>query len=110
MSKVVTTATPASKQIVIENPILNSPFQEPQAHFRFDETGITNQVVHERRLSSYFVPIPQAKKKNKLQLQLDSEWTADRIEENAWVNKLRAQVKLWRQGGYNPKPQLFAVL
>jgi hypothetical protein len=26
---------------VIENPILNSPFEEPQRHFRFDETGIT---------------------------------------------------------------------
>jgi type III restriction enzyme len=95
---------PALKQTLIENPILNSPFEEPKEHFRFDEGGITNHVVKERRLSSYFVPVPQAKKKSKVQLQLDSEWTADRIKENAWINKLRAQVKLWRAAEYNPKP------
>jgi hypothetical protein len=49
-------ATLAREQTVIENSILNSPFEEPQAHFRFDENGITDQVVHERRLSSYFCP------------------------------------------------------
>ena len=95
---------PARKQIIIENPILNSPFEEPTQHFLFDEDGITNHVVQKRRLSSYFVPIPQARKRSKQQLQLDSEWTADRIEENAWINKLREQVKLWRAGGYNPRP------
>jgi len=70
-------ATRTREQTVIHDPTLNSPFEEPQAHFRFDENGITDQVVHERRLSSYFVPIPQARKRSKQQLQLDSEW-ADR--------------------------------
>jgi type III restriction enzyme len=41
----------------IENPILNSPFDEPRRHFRFDENGITDQIVAERRASSYFIPI-----------------------------------------------------
>ncbi len=105
MSKAAAPAeAPARKQIIIENPILNSPFEEPTQHFLFDEDGITNHVVTPRRLSSYFVPIPQTRKKSKQQLQLDSEWTSDRIEENAWINKLREQVKLWRRGGYNPRP------
>ena len=43
----------------IENPILNSPFEEPARHFRFDEEGITPGIVEARRPSSYFVPIPQ---------------------------------------------------
>jgi type III restriction enzyme len=71
-------ATRTREQTVIHDPKLNSPFEEPQAHFRFDENGITDQVVYERRLSSYFVPIPQAHKRSKQQLQLDSEWAADR--------------------------------
>ena len=50
-------------QTVIENPILNWPFGEPTRHFRFGEDGITDEVVEGRRPSSYFVPIPKAKKK-----------------------------------------------
>ncbi|MDO8671521.1 MAG: hypothetical protein Q7O66_08845, partial [Dehalococcoidia bacterium] len=69
------------KQVVIENPILNSPFDEPQRHYQFDEEGITNQIVESRRISSYFMPIAQPKKKGK-QLSFDTEWTRDRIEEN----------------------------
>src|SRR5260370_15978897 len=61
------------KQVVIENPILNSPFAEPCRHFRFGEEGITNEIVPARRSSSYFIPIPAAKKKRKSQLVLDTE-------------------------------------
>ena len=28
---------------LIENPILNSPFQEPDRHFKFTDEGITNE-------------------------------------------------------------------
>ncbi len=44
--------------VVIENPILNSPFVEPSRHFRFGEEGITSEIVPKRRSSSYLVPIP----------------------------------------------------
>jgi len=37
------------KQVVIENPILNSPFDEPERHFHFDEEGITNIIVEVSR-------------------------------------------------------------
>ena len=39
-------------QVVIDNPILNSPFLEPSRHFRFDDQGITNEIVDGRRLDS----------------------------------------------------------
>jgi type III restriction enzyme len=32
-------------QVVIENPILNSPYEEPRRHFRFTEDGITDEIV-----------------------------------------------------------------
>ncbi len=57
-------AAVAMNQVVIENPILNSPFAEPTRHFRFSDEGITDEVVNERRISSYFVPIAQPKKKS----------------------------------------------
>ncbi|OFX14401.1 MAG: restriction endonuclease subunit R, partial [Armatimonadetes bacterium RBG_16_58_9] len=86
-------------QVVIENPIINSPFEEPKSHFRFDDDGITNDVVQQRRISSYFIPVAQPKKKGK-QLVLDTEWTAERIKPNDEINRIRARVALWRQGGY----------
>lgn len=85
-------------QVVIENPIINSPFDEPTRHFQFSDEGITSQIVEERRSSSYFIPIAKTKKKGK-QLILDTEWTQDRVEENKLVNDIRGRVELWKKGG-----------
>jgi type III restriction enzyme len=85
--------------VIIENPILNSPFREPTRHFKFTDDGITNQIVEGRRISSYFIPIAKPKKKGK-QLTFDTEWTQDRIEENKTVNRIRQRVGMWREGGY----------
>jgi type III restriction enzyme len=88
------------KQVVIEDPILNSPFEEPRRHFRFDDDGITDEVVCERRPNSYFIPIAKPRKKSKDAQQTFEDWTADRIEENKNVNRIRQRVKLWREGKY----------
>ena len=66
-------------QVVIENPILNGPVDEPTRHFRFTDEGITNEIVDGRRISSYFIPIAKPKKKGKQQV-FDTEWTQDRID------------------------------
>ena len=87
-------------QVVIENPIINSPFEEPTHYFRFSDEGITNEVVDGRRSSSYFVPIAKPRKKGSKQFQFDTEWTQDRIEENKLVNDIRRRVVLWRKGGH----------
>jgi len=88
-------------QVIIENPILNSPFKEPKRHFRFSDEGITNEIAETRRVSSYFIPIAKPKKKGKAtQLAFDTEWTKDRIEENIFINQIRDRVSLWRKGGY----------
>ena len=88
------------KQVVIENPVINSPFDEPGRHFRFTDEGISDEIIDGRRSSSYFVPIARPRKKGQKQLVFDTEWTQDRIEENKLVNQIRARVKLWREGGY----------
>lgn len=84
--------------VVIEQPIINSPFTEPDRHFRFTDEGITDEVVQGRRASAYFIPIPKAKKGG--QIMFDTEWTQDRVEENPMVNKIRQRTAMWRQGGY----------
>lgn len=87
-------------QVVIENPIINSPFEEPARHFRFSDEGITNEIEMGRRESSYFVPIPKSKTKGKKQMAFDTEWTQERIEENKFINQVRERVDRWRKGGF----------
>ncbi|MBI3261785.1 MAG: DEAD/DEAH box helicase family protein, partial [Acidobacteria bacterium] len=86
-------------QAIIENPILNSPFREPGCQFRFDDQGITNEVVDRRRSSGYFIPIAQPKKRGR-QLQFETEWTRDRYKESEFINNVRRRVGMWRQGGH----------
>ncbi len=89
------------RQVVIENPVLNSPFEEPGRHWKFSDDGITDEIAEERRISSYFVPIAQPRRRGKdKQLVFETEWTKDREEENKPINQIRARVKMWRDGGY----------
>ncbi len=37
------------KQVVIENLVINSPFDEPKRHFKFTDEGITSEIVGKRR-------------------------------------------------------------
>lgn len=88
-----------SRVAIIENPIINSPFDEPKRHFKFDDDGITDQIGESRRKSAYFIPIAQPKKKNGQQA-LDTEWTEDRLKENDNINYIRGRVALWRERGF----------
>jgi len=85
--------------VVIENPILNSPYGEPRRHFVFADDGITDEISEARRLSSYFIPIPPPKKKGGQQV-LPGDWLGERIKSNEFINRVRASVGRWRQGGY----------
>ncbi|MCX7002470.1 MAG: hypothetical protein NTV22_04255, partial [bacterium] len=74
------------RDVIIENPVINSPFCEPLRHFHFDDDGITNEIEAARRTSAYFIPIAQPRKRNKQQLVFDTEWTQDRLQENETIN------------------------
>ena len=86
--------------VVIENPVINSPFAEPRRHFRFTEDGISNEIVEARRVSQYFIPIAPPRKKGATQLACDTEWTADRIQENQFINQVHERVSVWRRRGH----------
>ena len=72
-------------QVVIENPVINSAFEEPRRHFGFDPDGLTGETIETRRVSSYFVPIPQPRKKGK-QLALATEQVKHQRQENQFIN------------------------
>jgi len=87
------------KQVIIDNPIINSPFVEPGRHFRFVENNITEHINDGRRVSSYFVPIAQPKKKFQ-QAPLFDDFEPSTVEENKEINQIRQKVKLWRDREY----------
>ena len=94
-----TEVSSASVPGVIENPVINSPYEEPQQHFAFDNEGITNQITEGRRASTFFIPIAPPKRKE-IQLQIEGMMTADRMRPNVLINRIRDEVALWRRGGY----------
>lgn len=42
---------PKMLDAIIENPIINSPYEEPRHHFKFEREGITNALVEGKRKS-----------------------------------------------------------
>ena len=82
---------------LIDNPILNSPYHEPTRHFRFDPNHqITDVVDPGRRVSSYFLPIADPKKKGAPSL---FDASKEKKEESGHVNRIRQLVKRWRDLG-----------
>ncbi len=84
----------------IENPILNSPYTEPNRHFEFDDEGITDKIIEKRRESAYFVPIAQPRRQSSKQLEIATEWTQDRVKSNQEINRIRDRIEVWRRGKY----------
>ena len=86
--------------VVIDNPIINSPFEEPGRHYRFDyDDNITSDIVPGRRGSSYFVPIASPKKKSK-QTTIDFTPAEEKKTDSDHVNRIRGSVATWRTRGW----------
>ncbi len=81
----------------IENPVINSPFEQPKRHFKFTDTGITNKIIKNRRESTYFIPIPKPKTSKQSNLDLDVQ---SKATPNQLINDIRKQVENWRAKNY----------
>ena len=51
-------------KVNIEYSVINSPFEEPKRHFKFNARGITEEIADSRRESEYFMPFPKPKKQS----------------------------------------------
>src|SRR5690348_14414347 len=86
----------------LENPILNSPYRPPEAHFAIGPNGPTGDVEPGRRLSESFIPIPlPTKGQDEGQGTLDFDATGERRERNSLINDIRREVERWRGLNYS---------
>lgn len=74
----------------IDKLIINSPYEEPKEHWRYDPTTRTFQRVPGRRPAGYVVATPGSK----------SYDDPGRFYELPLVNRIRERVKAWREAGY----------
>ena len=51
-------------KVNIENPVINSPFEEPKRHFKFNACSITEEITNSRRRSEYFMPFPKPRRQS----------------------------------------------
>ena len=87
----------------IDNPILNSPYEQPDRYYEVGPQGPTGQVREGRRPSESFIPIAVAKKGTDAgQSAFDFDATGERRERNSLINDLRRDVAAWRRGGDTP--------
>ncbi|WP_409350043.1 BPTD_3080 family restriction endonuclease [Rathayibacter soli] len=91
----------------MDNPIINSPYNEPMQHWEIGDKGPTGELIEGRRPSESFVPVPKPKKRGKHgtlmfeQPQLDILSVTDElIVENDAIDQLRDEVRHWRDTGY----------
>jgi type III restriction enzyme len=91
-------------KVIIANPVLNSPFEEPKRHFIFEGEDITDKVSESRRPSGHFTPIARARSRDgQAPLEFSS---SEEYEEIRLVNEIRRRVRLWRENGANDLTQV----
>lgn len=84
----------------IDNPIINSPYTEPQRHFTTSADGeVTGAIDQRRRPSEFFVPVARPKKLSG-QLTIDAFGGPKRQQPNEIVNEIRQAVERWRLQEY----------
>jgi type III restriction enzyme len=81
----------------ISNPIINSPYQAPEAHFEIGPAGPTGALLVGRRPSESYIPVPVNRKERDTPQQVfEFDATGERREQNTLINDIRHEVELWR--------------
>jgi type III restriction enzyme len=86
--------------VVVENPILNSPFHKPSRHLEMINGRVTGAVFDGRRASAHIEPVPTSRQGRGQQPDLDFDEADFTRRGNALVNQIRRAVDARREGGY----------
>ena len=89
-------------QAPVEEPIINSPFAEPKAHWAYDKSGKANKISG-RRSARYFWTTQRV---TSGQTDLEGIGGDYGSEPLPLVNALREDVKRWRDSGYENATQV----
>ncbi|MEM4494337.1 MAG: DEAD/DEAH box helicase family protein [Candidatus Caldarchaeum sp.] len=81
----------SQKNLAVENPIINNPFEEPEYYWEFREGQPTK--VQGRRPSGYYIR-PKTIDPSQMTL-MEEEFVPNNL-----VNEIRKRVKKWRENGY----------
>jgi type III restriction enzyme len=85
----------SSRHLAVDEPIINSPFEEPSQYWLYDSiTGQPHKVPGRRPAHYYFRSRRQA---DSAQISLFADEEMVELES---VNKIREHVKQWRKNGY----------
>lgn len=93
--------------VAIDNPILNSPYEQPDRYYEIGPQGPMGEMKDGRRPSESLIPIAVTKKGKKgkkgkdgsEQEAFDFDATGERREKNSLINDIRRDVAKWRGGG-----------
>lgn len=88
----------------LANPILNSPYEQPDRYYAIGPNGPTGEIKDGRRPSESFIPIAVTKKGQRggqsgVQQGFDFDATGERREKNSLINDIRRDLAKWRRGG-----------
>lgn len=88
----------------IDNPILSSPYEQPDRYYEIGSQGPTGEIRAGRRPSESFIPIAISRKGKRAkdgseQVGFDFDATGERRERNSLINDIRRDVARWRRGG-----------
>lgn len=81
----------------VEDPVLCSPYEEPNLHWVYSKDGVPSQLAGRRPAGYYFKTASEVT--GSIQLKLESEREENR-DDLPLVNALREDVKRWRDSGY----------
>lgn len=87
-----------------EQPVLNSPYEEPQRHWELDDEGQpTQQISESRRKAEFITPIPKPRKRKdagQIPIVLDEgkglSTEKQQYDTTSVINRLRSHVDKWR--------------
>jgi type III restriction enzyme len=89
-------------ELDVSNPIINTPYDPPEAHFEIGPAGPTGTLLPGRRPSESYIPVPTGKKgRRAAQQAIDFDITGERREPNSLINDIRREVERWRGSNWN---------